>query len=129
MIAWKEEYNTGVELIDEQHRKLLEIANRAHVLLTDDFRMDKYDEIISILEELKEYTVYHFASEEAYMAEIQYSRLLSHKVEHNDFIEKINGVDLEKIDRNHNQSLLKILDFIVAWIDSHIIKKDKLIHG
>ncbi len=129
MIAWKEEYNTGVELIDEQHRKLLEIANRAHILLTDDFRMDKYDEIISILEELKEYTVYHFASEEAYMAEIQYSRLLSHKVEHNDFIEKINGVDLEKIDRNHNQSLLKILDFIVAWIDSHIIKKDKLIHG
>lgn len=129
MIAWKEEYNTGVELIDEQHRKLLEIANRAHVLLTDDFRMDKYDEIISILGELKEYTVYHFASEEAYMAEIQYSRLLSHKVEHNDFIEKINGVDLEKIDRNHNQSLLKILDFIVAWIDSHIIKKDKLIHG
>lgn len=129
MIAWKEEYNTGVELIDEQHRKLLEIANRAHILLRDDFRMDKYDEIISILEELKEYTVYHFASEEAYMAEIQYSRLLSHKVEHNDFIEKINGVDLEKIDRNHNQSLLKILDFIVAWIDSHIIKKDKLIHG
>ena len=129
MIAWKEEYNTGVELIDEQHRKLLEIANRAHVLLTDDFRMDKYDEIISILGELKEYTVYHFASEEAYMAEIQYSRLLSHKVEHNDFIEKINGVDLEEIDRNHNQSLLKILDFIVAWIDSHIIKKDKLIHG
>lgn len=129
MIAWKEEYNTGVELIDEQHRKLLEIANRAHILLTDDFRMDKYDEIISILGELKEYTVYHFASEEAYMAEIQYSRLLSHKVEHNDFIEKINGVDLEKIDRNHNQSLLKILDFIVAWIDSHIIKKDKLIHG
>ena len=129
MIAWKEEYNTGVELIDEQHRKLLEIANRAHILLRDDFRMDKYDEIISILGELKEYTVYHFASEEAYMAEIQYSRLLSHKVEHNDFIEKINGVDLEKIDRNHNQSLLKILDFIVAWIDSHIIKKDKLIHG
>lgn len=127
MIGWKDEYSTGVPLIDDQHRQLLEIANRAYQLLTDEFRVDKYDEIIDILQELKEYTIYHFASEEEYMAQIQYPRLLSHKVEHNDFIEKINGVDLDKVDRNHNQSLLKILNFIVDWIDGHIIKRDKLI--
>ncbi|GBG56671.1 bacteriohemerythrin [Sporomusaceae bacterium FL31] len=127
MITWKADYSTGIAQIDDQHKKLLEIAGNALALLKNDLYVDKYDEIIAILEELKNYTVYHFDSEEAYMLSIGYKKFLSHKVEHVAFMDKINSIDLNAIDHNQDQSILSILDFVVSWIDDHILKKDKLI--
>lgn len=126
MIAWKEEYTTGVEICDGQHQKLFEIANRAYRLLQNDLSLDKYDKILAILEELKAYTVYHFKTEEEYMQSIGYNKFLSHKVEHDDFMAKVNSVDLYKVDDDQDQYLTEILNFLVDWIDKHIIGKDKL---
>lgn len=127
IIKWKEEYSLGVEKIDRQHRKLFEIAGRVYELLKDELRIDKYDKIVAILEELKDYTVYHFQSEEEYMRSINYRKYLSHKVRHDDFIEKISSVDLYQVDHRQEQHLLEILEFIVNWIDSHILGEDKQI--
>jgi hemerythrin len=127
MFNWKEDYVVGVELIDSQHKKLFDIANRMYLLLRDDLRSDKYDKILSLLEELKEYTIFHFNSEEEYMRGIGYKKFLSHKVEHNDFIEAINNVNLSKIDKNQDAYILEMLQFVLKWIDEHILKQDKQI--
>lgn len=127
MIKWKEDYVTGVDQIDEQHQKLFEIANRAYELLKNDFCIDKYDKIVEILDELKSYTVYHFQSEEGYMMSIGYKKLLSHKVQHDDFIKKINNIDFNNIDENQDKYLMEILEFVVSWIDGHIRGTDKKI--
>lgn len=127
MIKWKENYEIGVRHIDEQHEKLFEIADRAYKLLTNDFITDKYDKIIEILGELKEYTIFHFKSEEEYMLSIGYKKFLSHKVEHENFINEINNIDLDKIDLNQDGSVKEILEFVVDWIDGHILNQDKLI--
>jgi len=127
MISWKEEYRIGVDSIDEQHMKLLEIADSAYELLQNELITDKYDKIVEIIDELKDYTVYHFRSEEAYMTAIGYKKLLSQKVDHDDFIEKMNDIDLNKVDNGQNEYLCGILAFVIEWIDSHILKKDKLI--
>jgi len=94
-------------------------------LLKDELVVDKYDRIVAILGELKDYSVFHFNSEEEYMKSIGYRKFLSHKVIHDDFIEKINGIDLDKVDENQDKYLLDILDFIVRWIDGHILGQDK----
>jgi hemerythrin len=124
MIKWKDDYLIGIQLIDDQHKELFRIAGKAYDVLNDDFSLDKYDKIVTILEELKEYAVYHFRSEEQYMASIHYKRLFSQKVEHDDFINRINNVDLRKIDENQDKYLLEILNFIVEWTSEHILKKD-----
>lgn len=129
MIIWKEDYETGITQIDDQHKKLLEIAGSALTLLKNNLYIDKYDEIIAILEELKDYTIYHFNSEEEYMLSVGYKKFLSHKVEHVAFIEKINNIDLNNLDRNYDKALLGILEFVINCIDDHIFKKDKLIAG
>jgi hemerythrin-like metal-binding domain len=116
-----------VKQIDEQHEKLFEIADRAYKLLTNDFISDKYDKIIEIIGELKEYTLFHFKSEEEYMLSIGHRRFLSHKVEHENFIKDIDNIDLYKIDSNQDQSVKEILEFVVNWIDIHILNQDKLI--
>jgi hemerythrin len=127
MIEWTEEYAVGVKDIDDQHRRLFEIADQAYTLLRKDLQTDKFDRIVEIFEELKDYTVYHFNFEESYMAGIGYPKILSHKVEHSDFIEKVNGVDYRQIDDNQNQYLMEILNFVVDWIKSHIKERDKKI--
>lgn len=127
MVKWKSDYEIGVLLIDEQHRKLFEIANSAYELLRNDFYVDKYDKIIEILAELKDYTVFHFKSEEEYMLSIGYKRFLSHKVEHENFINEINNINLAEIDANQDESVKDLLGFVVNWIDKHILDQDKLI--
>lgn len=127
MLAWKDEYMMGVLQIDEQHKKLFEIAARIFRLLKDEFTVDKYDKIIVLIQELKDYTVFHFQSEEEYMKSIGYKKYFTHKVDHDDFIEKVNHVDLGVIDEDHDAYLLEILEFVVKWIDEHILEKDKMI--
>lgn len=129
MIQWKESYSIGVEAIDEQHKKLFAIANQAYQLLKNELLFDKYDRIITIMEELRDYTVYHFRFEEEYMASIGYRKLLSHKVIHDDFIAKIQEVNLDNVDENQDQYLTEILDFVVQWIEQHILGMDKHIVG
>lgn len=127
MIEWKEEYKIGVEHIDNQHKELFVIARKAYELLKNDLVIDKYDRILEIIQELKEYTLFHFKAEEDYMQQIGYKKILSHKVEHNDFIAKINDIDFDQIDIDQEQYILDILDFVLQWIDRHILEKDKKI--
>ena len=127
MYEMKEEYKIGVEQIDEQHKKLFELADKAYMLLTDKFSLDKYDKIVGIVEELKEYTIFHFKSEEEYMESINYKRLFTQKIEHEKFIKTLDTIDLIHLDRNQDESLVKMLNFLNEWLTEHILRNDKLI--
>ena len=127
MYEFTDDYLTGIEQIDNEHRKLYAIANEAYELLKNQFMSDKYDYIKEILEELRAYTKTHFAHEEAYMESIQYKRIFSQKVQHAEFIKKLEDVDLEHIDENQQAALLDILDFLANWLILHIKGTDGLI--
>jgi hemerythrin len=127
MYEMKEEYKIGVDHIDEQHKKLFELADKAYMLLKDDFTIDKYDKIIEIITELKEYTIFHFKSEEEYMESINYKRMFTQKIEHDKFIKTLEAIDLNHIDQNQDESLVKMLEFLNEWLTEHILKNDKLI--
>lgn len=127
MIKWKEDYRIGVDEIDKQHQRLFEIANEAYELLKNEFCYDKFDRIIEILTELKDYTIYHFKFEEEYMLSINYKGYFAQKSAHDSFVKKINSVELDTIDENQDKYILELLDFIVDWISNHILGSDKLI--
>jgi len=126
MITWKEDFRLGIDEIDKQHKRLFDIANEAYDLLKNEFAIDKYDHIVEIIKKLKDYTIYHFDYEEDYMKSIGFKKLLSHKVLHDDFKEKINNIDLDKIDQNQDEYIKDILNFLVDWIEKHILKDDRL---
>lgn len=127
MYEMKEEYKIGVENIDNQHKKLFELADKAYMLLKDDFSVDKYDKIVHLLSELKEYTIFHFKSEEEYMESINYKRLFTQKIEHDNFIKALENIDYNALDSEQDESLVKILNFLNDWLVEHILKTDKLI--
>ena len=127
MIEWKDEYTIGVDTIDMQHKKLFEIAGRAMALMKNEMLTDKYDKIVEILEELKDYTVYHFRTEEEYMQSIKYKRFLSQKAAHDEFIERLEKINLDNLDDQQEEYLMDILNGLVDWISEHILGQDKLI--
>ncbi len=125
MFEMKEEYYLGVDAIDKEHKRLFEIAEEAYKLLNDEFVPDKFDYIVKILEELKDYTIFHFTDEEKYMESIQYKKLFSHKIEHQEFIEKLNQLDWKEIEENQDKALLELLNFLNDWLVNHILYTDK----
>ena len=57
MFSMKEEYKLGIPNIDLEHEKLFEIGEKAYQLLKNPYVIDKYSEIVNVIEELKKYTV------------------------------------------------------------------------
>jgi hemerythrin len=127
MYEFKEEYKTGIDFIDEQHRVLFEIADKTYNLLKNELITDKYDKIVTLIEELQQYAKFHFTSEEEYMKSINYKRMFTQKIAHDAFIKKINDIDFSKIDENQDQYIISILQFLNDWLVEHILKSDKLI--
>ena len=121
------DYHTGIDFIEEEHAKLFEIANRAYDLLTNQFVTDKYDAIVAVLEELRDYTKYHFNHEEEYMKSINYPKRFSQLHQHTQFINKLESYNLKEIDVNQQEGLMEILDFLALWLQSHIKGMDKKI--
>ena len=126
MYQWKEEYALGIDEIDGQHRRLIEIANEVYTVLNDQWRLDKYNQILKVLDELKAYTVYHFQSEEAYMERIGYKKRFSHAMQHKAFVEKLKAVDLSEVDEAQEKYLRELLGFITDWVVNHIMTTDRL---
>ncbi len=126
MFEWKEEYSVGIDKIDKQHQKLLEIGREiVYVLDNAQEGIDQYDEIISLLSELQEYTVYHFNSEEEMMYKHDFYELGSHKFQHKMFVKKLEDIDPDKIDEGQKGFTLEILNFVANWIGNHIMKEDQ----
>lgn len=131
MYEMKDEYLTGILQVDEEHKRLFEIAEETWQLLHEEFVADKYDNIRQLLTELEEYTKTHFAHEEAYMESINYKRMFTQKIQHKQFIDKLETLDIASIDGSDAQAqdamVQDILTFLTDWLVHHILETDKLI--
>lgn len=124
MIQWKPELATGVKQIDEQHKNLVDICSRTFTLAKSRDEVDHYDEIVSLLEELRDYTRYHFSFEESLLEKFNYTDFEQQKMEHYLFLKRIEKMDMGNIDKDQTNSVLEILDMLVDWISSHIMNTD-----
>lgn len=124
MFVWKEDYSTGIEVIDLQHQKLFALGSDIFDLINLKDGLDHYDEIMEILTNLRDYAIYHFDFEEDYMKSIGYENLDEHKKLHSALIEKLSSIETKDIDGEQKTVLIVMLDFVATWIGHHILKED-----
>ncbi|WMC92112.1 bacteriohemerythrin [Kineothrix sp. MB12-C1] len=127
MYEMKDEYLTGIQQIDEEHKVLFEIAEEIYQLCVNDFVPDKYDHITELIRRLRDYAAFHFKSEEDYMESIQYKKMFTQKVQHDSFIRKLDSMDLDIVDANQTETIESLLKFITDWLIEHILETDKQI--
>ncbi len=125
--SFTDEYLTGISFIDEEHKELFRLIGEVNRIIADEFIPDKYDEIVYLLQELKDYTEFHFGDEEKYMEEIGYAGLPAQKRAHEAFVARLENMNLEQIDDNQKEALEEILEFLTEWLVNHILHSDKKI--
>ena len=79
-----------------------------------------------ILENLREYTVKHFADEEEYMESIHYKKIFTQKIQHQEFIQKLDEFMEHHNDEVEDQDkqILNILEYLTEWLVNHILHVD-----
>lgn len=128
--AFTEKYHTGIELVDNEHRRLFEIIHDTNDLIHAELLHDKYDEIMRLLAELRDYTEVHFRDEEALMERIHYPELDAQKRAHTAFVERLVEIDLSELDDmddNQQEYLIDLIQFLAGWLINHILGSDKKI--
>lgn len=121
------DYLTGIEAIDKEHAHLFELANKTYDLVQNQLITDKYDKIIHLLEELRDYTKTHFKHEEEYMEKMSYKHIWSERHQHLTFIKKLDDIDLAALDDSQQEHIEEILDFLAKWLQGHIKGADRKI--
>ncbi len=120
-INWTEELSVNILSIDEQHKKLVDLINEFYKNITN---KSSKESISALINSLKEYTVFHFSTEEKYMKQYNYPGYLSHKKQHDFFVNKV--LDFEERFNNGKLILtIEITNFIKDWISKHICHADK----
>ena len=129
MFEYKNDCKTGIENIDEEHKYLFELLNKAHILSTTDYHGDYYHRIKEMMAELDSYAEQHFSHEEEYMTQIRDPELFSQRKQHAFFREKILTLDLVNIDdiKEQQRVLTELVNFLAKWLYSHILSSDMLI--
>ena len=120
-IAWDEKYSVNISVIDEQHRKIVDLLN----LLFDAYASGKTQEALAkIVKEITDYAGYHFATEETFMKTYDFPGLAEHQKEHEDFRNKV--IAFQKDLAKGKQTLsVEIASFLTSWLDHHILHVDK----
>lgn len=121
---FSEKYHTGIESIDQEHKKLFDIINDAYTLVEEKYNENNYDDIMHVLDELEEYTQYHFSHEEEFMKKIHYPGLEEQQRAHAGFLERLAEKDIGENEINHQEFLQEMLDFLFSWLSHHILGMD-----
>lgn len=122
VIIWRDSYNVGVKLIDEQHQELVVRLNDFMEACTQQKAKEKIEET---LEFLKTYTIGHFQDEEELMKNVHYPEYEEHKKEHDSFIQVIEQL-IEQV-KGQGTSILatiKLNRLLVDWLLNHIQRND-----
>ena len=120
-LTWKDSYSVGIESIDKDHKKLLHLINNLQTEV--DYKTDKLHEK-QTLDDVVDYTHYHFDREEGLMEDNGYPDFVAHKAEHKEMIEKVNEFVLE-FETDEEDSLEGLLAYLKSWLINHINGTDQ----
>lgn len=123
VFQWTDDYRTGLEAVDQQHRRLVAMLNDL-----DEARAIGSDSrvVLELLDGLAAYAQYHFATEERLMGAPGFEprELERHRGEHLAFVEKVADVQLQA-QRDPGVVGDALVDFLVHWLSEHILGTDK----
>lgn len=119
MFQWNSDMAIDQGFIDEDHKKLIEIANRVEKLSHPN---RDAEELKQAIRELYDYTKYHFVREEELMDEIKYPDAKEHNQKHGAIVKEMNHFLTSS---QHMKEMLENFQKLVnKWVFHHIMAED-----
>ena len=119
LIVWNEAYNTGIKIIDEQHRGIVSIINSLHHAL---FVRDDESLLRPTAEMIMGYTKIHFTTEIEMLSASGYPRLREHQAKHDHLIAEADHIFLRCLKEGGEAT--PFLNFLKEWWVVHITHED-----
>lgn len=116
---WNDSYLLGIPMIDNQHKKFFVILDNLETLN----QKQEKSEMHSLINELQNYVIYHFQTEEDLMVKSQSPNIDLHVMEHELFRKKVE--EFHHSYYNNNEELLnEMISFMRKWLLIHISGTD-----
>lgn len=119
MIKWNVAFLLGVEELDQHHKRLVDLLNLTYEEYKEGAQADTLRHTV---EELVDYSNYHFSCEERLMADTSYPDLSSHQKEHEVFASRVRELR-ESFHLNSNISI-EVISFLSNWFTYHVLVSD-----
>ena len=121
LFDFEAEFRLGIETVDNEHVKLIDMLNEVHELLS----AGKKDEARKFFgETLSAYVNEHFTNEEKFMEKIGFPQLEDHRKIHENF-KKSFGELKPQIENADDVAFRKALSDAFTWIINHIGRTDR----
>lgn len=124
IFPWHKNFETGLDIVDEQHKKLVDILNQlaAHLAnRSNPITLNK------VFDELASYADYHFKTEEKIWLNHfkDDSWFTKHEHTHESFIDKVISIKKEEDIKPLDDVIQEIVSFLAKWLAFHILDSDK----
>ncbi len=120
---WSKELETRNEMIDSQHKELINAINN---LLEACFKLKGLDQLIVTAEFLQNYVIMHFNQEEKLQVSTKYPDYHNHKLLHTSFNSIVRRIVSDLRINAATPELLKDITSLVGdWFINHIKVEDK----
>lgn len=119
-MTWGKDLEFGIPAIDNEHKRLMELANRVYVMVKT---IDDPDVLKEAFAELRAYAFRHFSDEEEFMTRIGYPDAAEHREQHRMFIERLDTL----AEDYHTGAPIRGIDVIGLlgnWWQGHIKGSD-----
>jgi hemerythrin-like metal-binding protein len=118
---WSDRYAVGVDIIDRQHQKLFRLIDQ----LARGIQAGNSDAtLMTVFDELADYTKTHFETEARLMAGAEYPDSQDHLVRHRE-LEASLGELVDKAKRGEPWVSLETMNFLRHWLYHHIDDTDR----
>src|ERR1035437_2903858 len=125
LMAWSDQFVTGLELVDTQHHGLVDLVNAAapYLAQTGDAGVRAAG---PFLEQLFHYAATHFRDEEELMRKegLAPEYLEQHHRTHVAFVDEVTHMK-RQAEQDGNVSGNHLLRFLTSWLTFHILSEDK----
>ena len=119
LLVWQEDLNTGIEVIDRQHMRIVEMINHLDIAQKSLER----SAVAEVIDEMIDYTLSHFAFEEELMEEAGYPFSHAHKRVHEIFAKRVNEYRMRfQAGEDVGDDLRNMLS---RWLFNHIRGDDR----
>lgn len=125
LLAWNDYLKTGIDIVDQQHRGLVNLTNETAEKLTSGNGLS-IDEMRTLLGFLTDYAATHFSTEEALMAlsGIDEKHVNHHRQSHISFLQQVNAMVTE-LGSEGGLSGHQLMDFLGNWLIYHMLGEDQ----
>lgn len=113
-LHWSSDLNTGIEVIDKQHQRIVDYLNEL------DSANESGDRAVTnhVLKELVDYTLTHFAFEEELQEKANYPFLKAHKRVHEIFTKRV--AEFQQRATAGENVAPELLSMLKIWLVNHI---------